>query len=317
VIPSEACVGRLEGVSARRHTRLLTAVTCSVVLLVAATACEVERAGDPGVSEGPVLATPGPATGFVFIGDFGTGSEAEADVSSAIRSWVDDRPFDALVTLGDNVYSVGSPSRFDEAWYEPYGWVEDAGVPVVASLGNHDIETANGGPVMDLFDMPNRWYTRRVGPVDVFVLDSNDLTEEGQMEWLSTALASSPAPWQVLVFHHPVYSCGKHGSTPRVQHELLPVVASQGVDLVVNGHDHDYQRFPPVNGTTYVVSGGGGATLYPVGDCPDDTPDPIAWNDNVHGFLYISATPTELVGTAVSASGTVLDTFPLQNLDRG
>jgi len=93
-------------------------------------------------------------------------------------------------------------------------------------------------------------YERRVGPVDVFVLDSNDLEEEGQMEWLSTALASSSAPWQVLVFHHPVYSCGKHGSTPRVQRELLPIVASQGVDLVVNGHDHDYQRFPPVNGTT-------------------------------------------------------------------
>lgn len=302
---------------ARWDTRRLAAVTCSVVLLVAATACESERAGDPGVSDGPMLASPGPATGFVFVGDFGTGSEAEADVSSAIRTWVDDRPFDALVTLGDNVYSDGSPSRFDEAWNEPYGWVEDARVPVVASLGNHDIETANGGPVMDLFDMPNRWYERRVGPVDVFVLDSNDLEEEGQMAWLSTALASSSAPWQVLVFHHPVYSCGKHGSTPRVQRELLPIVAIQGVDLVVNGHDHNYQRFAPVNGTTYVVSGGGGATLYPVGDCPADTPDPVAWNDDVHGFLYISASPAELVGTAVSGSGTVLDTFRLQQSDKG
>ena len=71
----------------------------------------------------------------------------------------------------------------------------------------------------------------------------------------------------------------------------------------MNGHDHNYQRFPPVNGTTYIVSGGGGATLYPVGDCPADTPDPVAWNDDVHGFLYISATPAELVGTAISASG--------------
>jgi len=52
-------------------------------------------------------------------------------------------------------------------------------------------------------------YERRVGPVDVFVLDSNDLEEESQMEWLSTALASSSAPWQVLVFHDPVYSCRK------------------------------------------------------------------------------------------------------------
>ena len=291
--------------SARLHARWLTAVTCSVVLLVAATACESERAGGPG-----------PRTGFVFIGDFGSGDAGEAGVSSAIRSWVRDRPFDALVTLGDNIYSDGSPSQFEQAWNEPYGWVEDAGVQVVASLGNHDIHTANGGPVMDLFDMPNRWYGRRVGPVDIFVLDSNDLTAEGQLEWLSTALASSSAPWQVLVFHHPVYSCGKHGSTPRVQHELLPVVGSEGVDLVVNAHDHDYQRFPATNGTTYVVSGGGGAGLYPVGDCPADTPNPVAWNDDVHEFLYVSATATELTGTAVSASGTVLDSFRLQKLDK-
>ena len=291
--------------------RFLPAVTCSVVLLVAASGCRSERAGDPGVTEGPVLASPGRAEGLVFIGDFGTGGEAEASVSSAIRTWVRDHPFDALVTLGDAVYSEGSPSEFDQAWNEPYGWVEDAGVPVVASLGNHDIRTANGDHVMDLFDMPNRWYERPVGPVDIFVLDSNDVTEEAQMDWLSTALASSSAPWQVLVFHHPVYSCGKHGSTPSVQHELVPVTANRGVDLVVNGHDHDYQRFPPINGTTYVVSGGGGAKLYPVGDCPAATPDPVAWNDEVHEFLYVSATATELIGTAVSASGMVLDIFRL------
>ena len=56
-----------------------------------------------------------------------------------------------------------------------------------------------------------------------------------EWRWLSTALASSSAPWQVLVFHHPVYSCGKHGSALGLRRELLPIVAIQGVDLVVNG----------------------------------------------------------------------------------
>ena len=250
------------------------------------------------------------ATGFVFNGDFGTGRETETDVSSAIRTWVDDRPFDALVTLGDNVYSDGSPSRFDEAWHEPSGWVEDAGVPVVASLGNHDVETANGGPVMDLFDMPNRWYERRVGPVDLFVLDSNDLEAEGQMEWLSTALASLSAPWQILVFHHPVYSCGKHGSTPRVQHELLPVVASQGVDLVVNGHDHNDQRFPPVNGTTYVVSGGGARPL-PRRRLPSRHARPGRM-ERRRSRVPLHLSDPGRTHRNVSASGTVLDTFQPQ-----
>jgi hypothetical protein len=277
----------------------------------AGVACTTERAGDIGVRASPELAGRG-ASGFVFIGDFGSGDRAETRVSSAIRSWVGDRPFDALVTLGDNVYEDGSPSEFDDAWIQPYGWVEDAGVPVIASLGNHDIHAGNGSPIMRLFDMPDRWYERSVGAVDFFVLDSNDLTVDGELEWLSTALASSTAPWQVLIFHHPVYSCGKHGSTPRVQRELTPVVTGKGVDLVVNGHDHDYQRFPPVEGTTYIVSGGGGAELYPVeSDCPAETPDPVAWNDDVHEFLYVSATATELIGTAVSASGAVLDTFRL------
>ena len=216
------------------------------------------------MNDGPMLASPRPATGFVFVGDFGTGGEAEADVSSAIRTWVDDPPPSTRWSRSGTTFTAMEVRLVSTRHGpSPTGWVEDARVPVVASLGNHDIETANGGPVMDLFDMPNRWYERRVGPVDVFVLDSNDLEEEGQMAWLSTALASSSAPWQVLVFHHPVYSCGKHGSTPRVQRELLPIVAIQGVDLVVNGHDHNYQRFAPVNGTTYVVSGGGGRHSTP------------------------------------------------------
>lgn len=296
----------------RLRTRRIVAVAWLVLaVLAAASSCATERAGDPGVKESPELAGPGRAAGFVFIGDFGTGDESERAVASGIRSWVRDRPFDALVTLGDNVYGDGSPSRFGAAWVQPYGWIDDSGVPVVASLGNHDIHTDGGAPVMDLFDMPDRWYQRGVGPVDFFVIDANDLTQNGQMEWLSGALAASTALWQILVFHHPMYSCGKHGSTPRVQRELTLVIAGKGVDLVVNGHDHDYQRFPPIDGTTYIVSGGGGAGLYSVGDCPADTPEPVAWNDEVHHFLYVSATATELIGTAVSASGSVLDTFRL------
>jgi calcineurin-like phosphoesterase family protein len=263
----------------------------------------------------PVACSPNrqPSIGFVVIGDFGTGSTAEQAVSSAIRSWVHQRAFDALVTVGDNIYPNGSPSEFNSDWERPYGWVEGSHVPVVASLGNHDIHTDGGRPVMDLFGMPNRWYRRQVGPVDFFVLDANDLTADGQMQWLSSALRSSTAAWQVLVFHQPAYSCGKYASKPGVQRHLLPAIQGAGVDLVLNGHDHNYQRFGPINGTTYVVSGGGGASLNPVGDCPEGTPAPVASNDNEHEFLYVSATATELVGTAVSASGTVLDTFRLQN----
>lgn len=300
--------------SGPNRSPLAIAGSAFLALVLAGSACTSRPDNGPGVQGSPGLAK-GPIRpyGVVFIGDYGTGDENEQALASSIQSWVSTRPFDALVTLGDNVYESGDPSRFAAAWTEPFGWVRDSGVPVIASLGNHDAKTQGGAPEIALFDMPGRWYERRVGPADFFVIDANDPDQVGQMPWLSEALGSSRAPWQVLVFHQPAYSCGKHGSTPEVQQELLPVIRDKGVDLAVNGHDHDYQRFAPLGGTTYVVSGGGAASLYGVGDCPEATPRPVAWNDDVHQFLYVSATSSELKGVAVSVQGEVLDTFLLRN----
>lgn len=287
-----------------------------LLVLVVSVACTGGEP-EPGVRGSPRLAgSPERSSGYVVIGDFGVGGADETALSSAIRRWVAGRPFDALVTAGDNVYGEGSPDRFGEAWKRPFGWVRTAGVPVIASLGNHDIETDGGAPEMRLFRMPGPWYRERIGPVEFFVLDGNDLSDADQLDWLTAALSSSTAPWKVLVFHQPVYSCGKHGSTPAATRYLLPAIAGRGVDLVVNGHDHDYQRFAPIDGTTYVVTGAGAASLYQVGDCPEGTPRPVAWNDLVHSFLYVSATAGRLIGTAVSVQGQVLDTFELTNAAR-
>lgn len=246
-----------------------------------------------------------------MIGDFGTGDVREVVLAAALRSWMRTRPFDALVTLGDNVYDEGHPSRFEAAWTFPFGWVDRRGIAVIGALGNHDVKTDDGAPVMELLRMPDRWYRRRIGSVDIFVLDANDIDRAGQLEWLSEALTASRAPWQVLVFHQPAYSCSKHGSTPEIQDHLLPVIHGKGVDLVVNGHDHNYQRFAPRGGVIYVVSGGGAAGLYDVGDCPVGTPHPVAWNDGVQQFLYLEATPSRIRGEAVSVRGETLDAFVL------
>jgi calcineurin-like phosphoesterase family protein len=277
-------------------------VMCVVVLLVGG-ACSRERRP----------AAVGPGSGFVVIGDFGSGDDAERAVASAIRRWVGERRFDALVTVGDNVYRDGASSAFADAWERPYGWVQDRGVRVVASLGNHDVHTDDGHALMGLFGMPGPWYREHIGPVDLFVLDANDFARLGQMRWLSKALTASTASWQVLVFHEPAYSCGKHGSKPGAQRQLLPAIAGRGVDLVLNGHDHDYQRFAPIDGVTYVVAGAGGAALYPVRDCPAGTPDPVASNDDEHSFLYVTADPEEITGTAVGEDGAVLDTFTIRH----
>ena len=193
----------------------------------------------------------------------------------------------------------------------PYGWVQDAGIPVIASLGNHDRETDGGAQVADELGMPADWYVRRVGPVDVIVLDVGQVADPAQTTFLHDALASSTAPWQVVVFHEPVYSCSKHGSTPEVQAAWLATLRTGGADLVLNGHDHTYERFAPPGGPTYVVTGGGGAPLYAIHDCWGDTPEPVA-GESVFNFLRIDATRSSLDVTAVEVpGGSEIDRFAL------
>lgn len=127
------------------------------------------------------------------------------------------RGVDVLVTTGDNICPDGLPARAAAARTRPYGWVDRAGVDVLASLGNHDRLTRGGEPTADLLGIPAPWYHRRVGAVDVIVLDASRPTEPAQTDFLRGALAASHAPWQIVVFHEPMLSCARHGSTPEVQ----------------------------------------------------------------------------------------------------
>jgi len=248
----------------------------------------------------------------VLVGDFGTRDASERAVAREAKRWTAGRPLDVVVTLGDNVYDSGAPADIAPSW-KPYGWVNRRAVPVLAALGNHDVETGDGHPEVKFFDMPGHWYVREVGPVEVVVLDANQPTNPKQRKWLHITLAQATARWTMVVFHQPAYSCGLHGSTPDVQDRWVPLFRRYHVDLVVNGHDHDYQRFAPIKGVTYVVDGGGGGPLYDVGACPGGTPTPVVPNDTDHGFLYLTATTSRLTGKAIASDGTVLDTFVLRN----
>lgn len=249
------------------------------------------------------------ATRLAVIGDFGTGGRSERAVAEAIRDWDRRDALDALVTTGDNVYPDGSPSKFDQAWREPYGWVEDEGIEVVASLGNHDLDSGDPSELMELLDMPDRWYTKTVGLVHAVVLDANDVEAEDQTEFLTEAL-EAPLPrgarYRVVVFHQAAYSCAEHGSDDDVQREWLPLLEDSDVDLVLNGHDHLYQRFGPDDGPTYVVTGGGGAKIDQPESCPTGTPRPDDAEPTLH-FVALDATPDALRIRAVTPDGEVVD----------
>ncbi len=251
-----------------------------------------------------------PAVAVAVVGDFGTGGAGERAIADEIRAWVEAVDADALVTTGDNVYPAGSPNRFKAAWSIPYGWVARRDMLVIASLGNHDVKSAKGKHVMQLFEMPARRYLSSVGPVDFIVLDANQERFDSQRRWLIRKLRAPDRGWRIAVFHQPAFSCAPHGNTGRVIESWVPLFERYGVDLILNGHEHAYQRFAR-RGVSYVVTGGGGADLYEIKRCAPDTPRLRAFDDDSHHFVTIEGDYERLLVTAIAADGSVLDSFEL------
>jgi 3',5'-cyclic AMP phosphodiesterase CpdA len=217
-------------------------------------------------------------------------------------------PANMLVTLGDNDY-LESPPLFRAKWQKAFGWARRSGLRIGGVLGNHDYELGKGAYELKTLGMPGRYYTRKLGDVQLFFLDSNAITTR-QTGWLEQQLSESTATWKVALFHHPPYTCGGHAGDTDVVRSWVPLFESYGVQLVLSGHDHDYQRFAPRNGVTYVVHGGGAAPLYRLHRCPRSYP-PWVRRFSGHGFLYVSATDERLEVSAVNTRGGVSDHFAL------
>lgn len=199
---------------------------------------------------------------FLAIGDFGDGSPEQHAIADRMCAVLQRRPFDTVVTVGDNVYNVGSPDRFDEVFFRPYDCLFDRGVSFRATLGNHDIGTLNGRAELNepAFGFEGRNYVFRKGGVRFVMADSNALDRV----WLRRALIPRDDDrWTIVVFHHPVYSSGEYGPTPGFLPGLPRMFRRRGVDLVLNGHEHQYQVSNELGGIRYVVTGGGGASIRP------------------------------------------------------
>jgi Calcineurin-like phosphoesterase len=252
----------------------------------------------------------GEATQILAIGDFGVGGSRQETMGAAVRTWEETHPADVLVTLGDNDYTE-SPNAFHDNWTDSFGWLEDAGVAVAGTLGNHDVRVQGGRYEFDELGMPRSRYRRVVGNVELFLLNSNAAWSDKQRAWLRVRLRDSTARWQIVAFHHPAYTCGGYLSDPGVRARWVPLFERHGADLVLSGHDHNYQRFAKHNGVRYVVHGGGGQELYWLRSCPSSYPKRQAgWA--VRGFLYVVAKDDVLRVYAVNPSGGFVDTFRIR-----
>ena len=242
---------------------------------------------------------------WLAVADTGSGDANQRAVGQQMAAVHRRRPVDLVVLGGDNIYPSGDMALIEATFRRPYADLLAAGVPFHAVLGNHDIRTANGDPQVAYkpFGMQGRFYNLRRGPVEFFLLDTNGKADwQRQVSWLRSVLARSSAPWKVVVGHHPIYSSGFYGNDPGLQAKLAALMRRHGVQLYINGHEHNYERSVPIDGITYLVVGGGGASLRPVIPTAQS-----ATASSVFSFAELEATPRELTITAWDKSGRQID----------
>jgi 3',5'-cyclic AMP phosphodiesterase CpdA len=255
---------------------------------------------------------------FAAIGDNGSGGRQAMAVAKRLAETYRELPFGLVALLGDISYYGNFEERYDEVFAKPLAPLIDAGVGFELAIGNHDNDLRHSDDGLKEIDAelrllgtPGRYYTTTHGPVDFFFLDSSVPGGFGpgasaQWEWLDDGLASSINQWKIVALHHPLYSSGQHGSTMQARERLEPILIRHHVDLVLAGHDHDYERTHPQHGITYVVSGGG---------CK---PTPVGYSSftavatSILQFLLVDIDGDRLEGRCIKVDGAVVDRFVLR-----
>lgn len=240
---------------------------------------------------------------FGIIGDTGTGSSAQYQVGAMMGKYHDIFPFQFVVMLGDNIYGSEKPKDYENKFERAYQKLLDNKVKFYASLGNHDQTTqVNYEP----FNMDGKeFYRFTKGNVAFYALNSTYM-DKRQIEWLESELAKDTTAWKICFFHHPPYSSGgKHGSENQLREIVEPIFVKYGVNVVLTGHDHFYERIKPQKGIYYFVSGGGGKMRK--GDVKANSPlTAKAFDTDLH-FMIAEVVDDSLYFQVISRSGETVD----------
>jgi hypothetical protein len=285
-------------------------------------------------------ASPNGTVRFIAFGDSGTGSSQQRALAAVMTG----DPFDLAVHTGDVAY--GNSGGTGDATYATYqSWFFDIyrdwlrRRPFFPSNGNHDTRagTSWGRAYLDLFVLPpsagagaypdhaERYYSFDYGPVHFVALDTEPAFQDParrveQLAWLQADLAATGQPWKIAYFHRSPYSSGgEHGSDLAIRQAFGPIFEANGVQLVVSGHEHDYERSVPWRVSTnaarqavsYVVTGGGGGPTYPAGE--------NAWtarSASTHHYTRVTVNGCTATLQAIDLSGAIIDDWPLNRCDQ-
>jgi hypothetical protein len=276
-------------------------------------------AASPSAAATPSAAPAGsPDPILVGAGDIGdcasSGDEATATLLDGIPG--------AIFTAGDNAYPDGSADNYARCYDPTWGRFKARTHP---AAGNHDWVTKDAAGYLGYFGKAatnadgKTWYSYELGAWHVVVLDSNCgfvdscAKDSPQGRWLSADLAASTARCTVAIWHAPRFSSGnEHGNDPDVDPFWRALYAA-GADVVINGHDHDYERFAPQapageldrqRGIREFVVGTGGTPLRGF-DTPKSNSDIRAAVD--HGVLKLTLHPRGYDWAFVTPSGVFSD----------
>lgn len=261
--------------------------------------------------------TPAPVR-FAVIGDYGQGTQPEADVAALVKSW---NP-DFIITVGDNNYPSGAAETIDQnigqfyrEYIYPYTGSYGSGADQLRffpTLGNHDWDTQRGQPYLDYFELPGneRYYDFTWGPLHFFALSSDSREPDGvnrasiQAQWLQAALANTSLPWKIVYFHHAPYASNAEGGVDWMRWPF----AQWGASVVLAGHHHVYERLI-IDGLPYFVNGVGGGPIY---DFHTPVQGSVVRYNRNYGAMLVIADERQILFQFITRLGEVVDSFLLE-----
>lgn len=294
-VPVATITPATSAVQATSVASATAAVAASLAQAASATLAETASA-EPQASPSPAPAAADPV--LLAAGDIAsclsTGDEATAQLVSAISGTV--------ATLGDNAYERGSGAEFANCFGPSWGAFKDRIYP---APGNHEYLTPGAQGYFDYYGaaagvIGKGYYSYDLGAWHVVVLNSQCWEIGGcgatapQSQWLKADLSAHPALCTLAYWHVPRFSSGAHGDSNLVQ-SFWDLLYAAGADVVLDGHDHDYERFAPQNpqgqadaarGILEFVVGTGGRSHYPFPGGPQ--PNTLVRNDATFGVLKLT-----------------------------
>lgn len=216
----------------------------------------------------PPIGTSQPIRAWV-LGDCGTGNSNAEAVRNQYYNYVGNNHTDMILMLGDNAYDDGYDSEYQGAVFDMYD--EKLKNSVLWSCpGNHDYYGGSGLNIdyYDIFTFPTagqagglasnteKYYSFDYGNIHIISLDSYDEDRDPgspMLTWLANDLAATSQEWVVVIFHHPPYTKGSHDSDTEsrlieMRENVIPICEDYGVDLVLCGHSHSYERSRLIHG---------------------------------------------------------------------